>query len=213
AVGREGGEPPVWGPGAGLRVVGKPTDRVEARERATGVAEYAYDVRLPGMLTAAGLRSPHPHARVVRIDASRAEAAPGVRAVLHRFNVGDLSEPGRDRPIFAEELLHQGDLVALVIAERRDQAEAATRLVQVEYAPLPFVIDPEAALQPGAPHVRAEQERNTISDEYPVTYVRGDVEQGLAEAEVVIEVRFETPTALHNAMETHGGVARWDGRT
>src|SRR5579864_7160575 len=85
----EGDEPEVWGADAELRVVGKPTPRVDGRERATGAAQYSYDMLLPGLLVTAGLRSPHPHARVVGIDTSRAEAAPGVRAVYTRFNTPD----------------------------------------------------------------------------------------------------------------------------
>ena len=77
----EGEEPAVWGADAKLGVVGKPTARVDGRERVSGAAQYTYDVLLPGMLTAAGLRSPHPHARVTRVDSSRAEAASGVVGV------------------------------------------------------------------------------------------------------------------------------------
>ena len=142
----EGEEPPAWGADAELQVVGQPIPRVDGRERVTGEAEYAYDVRLPGMLTAVGLRSPHPHARVVAIDVGRAEALAGVRTVLHRFNT-ELADPSRGgRPVFAEEVLYQGDLVALILAERREQAEEARGLVHVEYEPLPFVVDPEDAL-------------------------------------------------------------------
>jgi xanthine dehydrogenase YagR molybdenum-binding subunit len=113
----EGEEPPVWGQDAELRLVGKPTPRVDARERVSGAARYSYDVQLPGMLYGATLRSPHPHARVARVDASHAEALPRVHAVFHRFNSGELIEAGRNRAIFQEELAFAGDLVALVVAE------------------------------------------------------------------------------------------------
>lgn len=209
----EGDEPPVWGPDANLRVVGKPTARVDGRERVTGAAVYSYDVQLPGMLTAVGLRSPHAHARVLRVETGRAEAMPGVRAILHRFNAGELLDPNRGTPVFGEELLYAGDMVALVLAETREQAEEAMHAVEVTYEALPFVTDPDAALASGAPSVSMSRERNTISDEYPQTYERGDVEKGLAEADVVVEVHFETPAALHNSLETHGGAAQWDGRT
>lgn len=209
----EGDEPPVWGPDAELRVVGKPIARVDGRERVTGAAVYSYDVQLPGMLTAVGLRSPLTHARVRHVDASSAEAMPGVRAVLHRFNSGELVDPNRGTPIFAEEALYAGDIVALVLAETREQAEEAKSAIEVEYEPLPFVIDPDAALAADAPRVNTSRERNTISDEYPQTYARGDVEKGLAEADVTVEIRFATPAALHNSMETHGAAAQWDGRT
>ncbi len=209
----EGEEPAVWGAEANLRVVGAPIPRVDGHERVTGEAEYAYDVRLPGMLTAVGLRSPHPHARVVAIDASRAESLAGVRAVLHRFNT-ELADTARGgRPVFAEEVLFQGDLVALILAERREQAEEARGLVEVTYEALPFVMDPTSAFDDGATRVESTREHNRIADEPPTVYARGDVERALAEAEVRVDAQFETPTALHNSMEPHGGVARWDGRT
>ena len=209
----EGEEPAVWGADADLRVVGKPAPRVDGRERVTGAAKYSYDIQLPGMLTAVALRSPHPHARIVSVDASQAERAPGVRAVYHRFNASDLVLPGRDQAIFAEEVVYAGGEVAVVVAESREQAEDALRLIVVEYEPLPFVANPEAALAADAPKVANGYTTNNISDEYPKTYERGNVEQGLAEADVTIELRVETPTALHNSMETHGGAAHWDGRT
>src|SRR5260221_949169 len=208
----EGEEPPAWGPETELRLIGKPTPRVDGRERVSGTAKYTYDIQLPGMLYAAALRSPHPHARVAAIATSRAEALPGVRAVFTRFNAGDLIDPNRGSPVLREELLFQGDAVALVVAETREAAEDALALLDVTYAPLAFVADAEAAERPDAPRVSAESAQNVI-DGYPKTYERGDVEGALAAAEAMVEVRFETPCALHNCMEPHGTVATWDGRT
>jgi xanthine dehydrogenase YagR molybdenum-binding subunit len=209
----EGEEPPVWGADADLKVVGKPTPRVDGRERATGGAQYTYDVALPGMLTAVGVRSPHPHARVVSIDTSAAERAPGVRAVFTRFNASSLVHPNLKRPIFAEEVIFQGQEVALVIAETREQAEDGARLLTMEYEQLPFVTDPEAALADGSPPTQSDRENNSLGEDWPKVYERGSVEQGFAEAEVVVETRFTTEAALHNSMETHGAVASWDGHT
>ncbi len=209
----EGEEPAVWGADAELNVVGKPTPRVDGRERVSGSAQYTYDVQLPGMLVAAGLRSPLPHARVIRVDASRAETAPGVRAVYTRFNTSDLLNPNNQRPIFAEELLFQGQEVAIVLAETREQAVDALRLIEVQYESLPFVVDPEAAIAPGAPRVQSDKDGNSISEEWPKTYERGDVAHGLAEADVTVESRFTTEANLHNSMETHGATASWDGHT
>jgi len=207
----EGEEPPAWGPEAELRLIGKPTPRVDGRERVSGAAKYTYDIQLPGMLYAAALRSPHPHARVAAITTSRAEALPGVRAVFTRFNASDLIDPNRGSPLLREELLYQGDAVALAVAETREAAEDALGLLDVTYAPLAFVADAEAAEKQGAPRVSAESEQNVLGD-YPRTYERGDVERALAQAEARVEVRFETPCALHNCMEPHGTVATWDGR-
>src|SRR6185437_9334009 len=125
----EGEEPPVWGQEAQLQIVGKPTTRVDARERVTGAAVYSYDVQAPGMLTAAGLRSPHPHARIIGIDTTRAEALAGVRAVFSHVNAGDFINPATKLPIFGAELLYHGDLVALVVAETPEQAREATRAI------------------------------------------------------------------------------------
>ena len=209
----EGEEPPVWGASADLKIVGKPTPRVDGRERVTGGAQYTYDVALPGMLIAVGLRSPHPHARVVAIDTTASERAPGVRAVFTRFNASSLINPSGKHPIFAEEVLFQGQEVALVIAETREQAEDGVRLLNVEYEPLPFVIDPEAALAKGAAAVQGGSENNSLGEEWPKVYERGSIEQGFAEAEVIVETRFTTEANLHNSMETHGGAASWDGHT
>ena len=209
----EGEEPPVWGANADLKIVGKPTPRVDGRERVTGGAQYTYDVSLPGMLIAVGLRSPHPHARVTAIDTTAAERAPGVRAVFTRFNASSLLNPSNQRPILAEEVLFQGQEVALVIAETREQAEDGARLLSVEYEQLPFVTDPEAALTEGAPKTRSDSENNSIGEGWPKVYERGSIEQGFAEAEVIVETRFTTEANLHNSMETHGGAASWDGHT
>ncbi len=209
----EGDEPPVWGASADLKIVGKPTPRVDGRERVTGGAQYTYDVTLPGMLVAAGLRSPYPHARVVAVDTAAAERASGVRAVFSRFNAAGLINPANKRPIFAEEVLFQGQEVALVVAETREQAEDGVRLLAVEYEQLPFVTDPEAALAEGAPLVQRDRESNSIGADWPKVYERGSIERGFAEADVIVEIRFTTEADLHNSMETHGAVANWDGRT
>jgi xanthine dehydrogenase YagR molybdenum-binding subunit len=208
----EGEEPPVWDKDAELRIVGKPTPRVDAYERVTGTAQYAYDVQLPGQLTVVDVRSPHAHAHVKAVDTSRAERLPGVHAVLHHFNTAAEGQPSAAAQFFPDEVLHQGDLVAVIAAETREQAEDARAALVVEYEPLPFVTDAEVALAAGATPVASGVERNLV-DGYPKTYERGDVERGLAEADATVEVRFETPTALHNSMETHGATAQWDGRT
>lgn len=209
----EGDEPAVWGPNADLHIVGTPVTRVDGVERVTGAAQYATDVRLPGMLTARALRSPHAHARITAIESTRAEALPGVRAVLHSGNAADCMDPNRNQPIFGSELLFQGDIVALVLADSGEQATDALAAIDITYEQLPFVIDPEAALAPNAIRVATTREHNGISAEFPRAYERGNVTQALAQADATVEVRFETATDLHNSMETHGGVAQWDGRT
>ncbi|HEY7833174.1 MAG TPA: xanthine dehydrogenase family protein molybdopterin-binding subunit [Ktedonobacterales bacterium] len=211
----EGEEPPVWGPDAQLRIVGQPTPRVDGRERVSGRAEYAYDVMLPGMLIARCLRSPHPHARIRALDATRAEALPGVRGVFHHLNAGDLPSPA-GRPMFTDEARYAGEEVALVVADSAAIADEALGLIAVDYDVLPFVADAQGGLAPDAPRVAAELETNIVSgtgEDWPKVYDRGNAEQGLAEADVTAELRFETPTQVHNCLETHGGAAAWDGRT
>jgi xanthine dehydrogenase YagR molybdenum-binding subunit len=209
----EGDEPPVWSADVALSVVGRATPRVDGRERVSGTARFTADVQLPGMLYAVTVRSPYPHARVRSLDASEARTMPGVREIFTRDNAADFKEPYRGMAIFGEEVLYAGMEVALVVAETRAQAQDAAARIRVDYEPLAFVTDPLAALAPGAPKVSTAFEHNSIPGDYPKTYDRGNVEQGLAAADVTIEARFETPTALHNALETHGAVASWDGRT
>jgi xanthine dehydrogenase YagR molybdenum-binding subunit len=209
----EGDEPPVWGADANLEIVGKSAPRVDGRERVSGFAQYSHDVTLPGMLVGVSVRSPHAHARIVGVDTSAAEGAPGVRAVFTHFNTASLVQPGYGRPIFAEEALFQGQEVALIVAETREQADDSARLVRVTYEELPFVTDPEAALQEGAPVIQTDRQDNSLGEEWPKVYERGSIEDGLAQADVIVETRFTTEANLHNSLETHGGVASWDGRT
>ncbi|MFI5274070.1 MAG: xanthine dehydrogenase family protein molybdopterin-binding subunit [Ktedonobacterales bacterium] len=207
----EGDEPPVWGADAELAVVGKPHARVDGRERVSGAARYAYDMQPAGLLIAVGLRCPYAHTRLNHIDAAAAEAAPGVRAVLSRANAAGFTDPNREGPVFSDELLFAGDLVAVIIAETREQAEDASLLVHTEYEPLPFAVEPDVALGLG-PTLGGSRTSNML-DGYPKTYERGDLEQGFTSADATVEVQVETQACLHNAMETHGATAEWDGRT
>ena len=141
------------------------------------------------MLHAAVLRSPHAHARVGRIDASRALAAPGVRAAV---------VPG-DVHVLEELAGFQGAAVAAVAADTERQARAALELIDVEWEVLEPLVDPEEAVARGALHGE------------PRNFERGDVERGLAEADVVIEAEYRTQTVLHSSMETHQAVCEWRG--
>jgi xanthine dehydrogenase YagR molybdenum-binding subunit len=197
---------PIWGEDASLSIVGKPIPRVDGHERVSGKAIYTCDVRLPGMLYGKILRSPHPHARIVNIDTSRAEALDGVVVVMTHKNVPPISYDN-GRHLFDEPLLYRGEEVAAVVAQDEYIAEDALKLINVEYEVLPFVTDPEAALAPDAPEVHPGG--NLYFDPQRDIYERGDVERGLAEADVVVEAVYRTPVAMHNCMETHGSVAHW----
>ena len=177
-------------PAGPLEVVGRPATRIDGLERARGEATFTADLRLPGTLHTAVLRSPHAHAHVRRIDLAPAFAAPGVRAAIG---------PG-DSPALHEECGYEGVAVAAVCAETREQAQAALALIEIEWEPLTAVLDPDEAVARGDILSVRELER-------------GDLEQGLAEADVVVEATYRTQTVLHNALETHGTVCRWVGET
>jgi CO/xanthine dehydrogenase Mo-binding subunit len=182
------------------------------------------------MLYAQILRSPHPHARIRSIDTSAAEALPGVRAVITGDNApivwgaGSVSggrqynDPTKDatlhrRYIFNNPVRFVGDSVAAVAAIDRHIAEQALALIKVDYEELPFVLEPEAALEPGAPQVWPDGNlcpdfRNNFE---PMVSNLGDVEAGFAEADQIFEERYET-SFIHNAqMEPRAAMAHWEG--
>ncbi len=196
----------TWPANANLAVVGQPASRLEGFEKVTGRARYTSDVRLPRQLYARVLRSPHPHARISRIDTSKAENLSGVHAVLSSINAGDIPWYGNSY-LFDHTVRFIGDEVAVVAAESEELAADALRLIDVEYEILPFVTDLDSALDPDAPPIH---EGGNLADE-PTIYDRGDVEQGLAAADVVIDRRFVTSGAVHNSLEPHGCTAAWDG--
>ena len=149
---------------ADYSIVGKPVDRRDAVQKVTGRALHVGNMEPPGLLQVAVLRSPHPHARIVRIDKSRAEAAPGVAAVLTGADIAAM--PGitpyhgpafADQPVLAiDRVRHEGEQVVAVAAESRRAAEEALELVEVEYEPLPVVLDVLDAIKPDAPTVHEE---------------------------------------------------------
>ncbi|MGE3271999.1 MAG: xanthine dehydrogenase family protein molybdopterin-binding subunit [Chloroflexota bacterium] len=196
----------AWPSDADLSIVGKPLPRVEGHLKVTGRALFAYDVRLPGQLYAKVLRSPHPHARITHIDTSKAERLPGVRAVLSRASTPQISW-FQDTELFSETVRYVGEEVAAVAADSEEVAEDALRLIEVTYEPLPFVVDPVAAMRPDAPKVHPD---GNLAGE-PEKYDRGDVSAGFRQADVTIEREFETAAALHNCLEPHGCTAAWEG--
>lgn len=178
-------------PAGPLESVGRPAQRLDGLERARGEAIYTADVTFPGLLHTAVVRSPYARARVRHIDLSPALVAPGARAALGPEEASFLTdEPG-----------YPGEAVAAVAADTFAQARAAAELVEIEWEVLEPLLDPE----------RAVAEGSLVSDTR--TYERGDVERGLGEADVVVEAEYRTQTVLHNALETHGSVCRWEGDT
>src|SRR5439155_13100113 len=176
-------------PAGPLTTVGRPAPRQDGLQRARGEARYTADLTFPGMLHAAVLRSPHASARVRAIDFASALAAPGVRAAIGPDDLDVLTrEPG-----------FSGEPVAAVAADTLGQAREALKLVEVEWDLQKPLLDAEEAVA----------QDSTVSDTR--TYERGDYERGLAEADVVVEGEYRTQVVLHNAMETHQAVCRYEG--
>ena len=187
--------------------IGISVPRRDLRDKLTGAAKYAADVQLPGMLTGAVLRSPHPHARILSVDASAALEMPGVHAALTPFDVPDGSI-APDMPILDTEVRFVGDEVAAVAADDEHTARHALSLIRVEYEPLPFVTDAQAAIAPGAPPVHPGG--NLVGGE-PLILERGSVEEGFAEADIIVEDTFSTPAHHGAALEPRVAVASWCG--
>lgn len=198
-----------WDEGAKLDVVGQPTPRVEGAARVTGQAVYTHDVQQPGMLIGCFLRSPHPHARIQRIDSSKAQALPGVWIVWHCDQRPPIERIG-GREVFARELAYQGAEVAFVAARDERIAEDALKLIEVDYELLPFAPDLDTAIGQDAPPVFADGAGNVINPD-GASYQRGDLERGREDAAVVVDLTFTTPIAAHCCLETHGSAAQWQG--
>lgn len=224
-------EPPPLAENRTLQSIGKSIPRVDAVQKVTGRARYTFDIKLPGMLHAELAVSAVPHARIKSINTLFAERFPGVRAVhvLERvLGVATLRESKGEAERYPT-VRYAGQPLAAVAAETPRAAQLAARLIRVEYEALPHVTSLEAALQDGAPlvfpgpteqaptpGVRAitpglPQKGNVRG---PDTTQRtggplGNVEQGLAEADVVVEGEYRTQVQTHLPLETHGIVADW----
>ena len=184
-------DPLTQWPAGPQAVVGRDAIRMDAPERVRGQARYTADVRLPGMLHAAVLRSPYAHARVRRIDIAPALALPGVHAALG---------PGEARGL-EDEAGYCGAAIAAVGADTFEQAQRAVEAIEIEWEQLDVVLDPEEAVR-----------RNRLTAE-PSRYERGDFERALASADVVVEGTYRTAVVLHNSLETHQAVCQWVGDT
>lgn len=197
------------------RIIGQPIPRIEVSGKVTGDTLYTADILLPGTLWAKALRSPYPHARIVRIDTSRAEKAPGVRAVLTGADVQGIlyGRRYRDLTVLAQDRVRfVGERVAAVAAEEREAALEALDLIRVDYEELPPVFDPLAALQEGAPLIHPDvnsypglpRPLEKLSNAYVRdVYERGDLDAGFAHSSLVVENTF-TVSRVHQAfLEPH----------
>ena len=194
----------------GHAVVGQSLRRVDADEKVTGKAAYAYDMALPGMAYGEILRSPLAHAKIARLDVSRARQAAGVLAVLTQADMpaARFGAFTQDETALADGVVrYVGEGVAAVIAIDEDTARAALELIDVDYDPLPAVTEPEVAMAEGAPQLHAGAERNVVAHN---RVIGGDIEKGFAEADVICEDRFETSRQCHVCLEPHAVLADWD---
>ena len=192
-----------------LDVVGQTVQRPEAVEKVTGKAVYADDITFPDMLFGATLRAGIPHGKIITLDTSRAKALEGVRAVLTAEDIPGRINHGlivQDWPALVgvgEKVRYVGDAVAVVAADTRHIAAKALTLIDVEYEPLPVVTDPVAAKEPDAPLVH--EEGNLLKH---IKVDKGDIVQGFAEADIIMEDLFTTPTYEHAFMEPECSIAR-----
>jgi CO/xanthine dehydrogenase Mo-binding subunit len=200
----------------GTHILGTGPVNIDAPEKLSGRARYAIDLTLPGMLHGRVLRSPHPHARVVSIDASRALGIPGVLAVVTGADAPLLEDFPGDRPTLAHGVVrYVGDAVAAVAAETADLADEAIRAIDVAYEPLPAVLDPEAAMAPDAVPIHAGIKGPDGAD-WPPNVIHyfgvedGDIEAAFAAADHVVENRYTTGMAQCAPMEPHAAVADVD---
>ena len=184
-----------WGTASESRLIGGRVPRLEGPHKVTGKAKYTFDINRPGMLYGRILRSPVAHAEITAINLSRAEALPGVKAVI------PLIEPG-------QRVRYEGQEIAAVAAVTDDIAKDAIRLIRFDYNELPFVVDVEEAMKEGAPQIREDLPGNQSK---PGIEERGDIEAGFAEAAVTVEATYSAPVQTHVCLETHGHVAEWDG--
>jgi CO/xanthine dehydrogenase Mo-binding subunit len=214
-----------------LRVVGTRPVRPDGVDKVTGRALYGADAVMPGQITGKVLRSPHPHARIVSIDASRALALPGVKAVVTADDIPNIPSeeafvgegPMNFRDLSLNcmargKVLYEGHAVAAVAAINEEIAAAALDLIDVKYDLLPHVIDVEEAMAPGAPVLHEDlftagvtPKPTTASNvAKQVRFSIGDVEAGFKQADVIIEQRYTTAPVHQAYIEPHACVAAWN---
>ncbi|MBI4465345.1 MAG: molybdopterin-dependent oxidoreductase, partial [Acidobacteria bacterium] len=202
--------------GSGLRVVGKPLRKVDARAKCTGQTKFADDIFLPRMLFAKLLRSTVPHARIVRIDTSQAERYPGVKAVLVGKDLpipfGILPVSQDEHALCTDKVRMVGDPVAAVAAVDEDAATEALDLIEVEYEPLKAISSVEEALRNPEPQIHDYADDGNIHKKVSLQF--GDVEAGFAEADLIREDLFFYEGSTHLPLEQHAAVAEFspDGK-
>ncbi|MEE8385379.1 MAG: xanthine dehydrogenase family protein molybdopterin-binding subunit [Dehalococcoidia bacterium] len=196
------------------RWVGQPVERVEDRLLVTAGAEFIDNVTLPGMLHCAVLRSPYAHARIKGIDVGEAEKLPGIVAVVTGEDAQRLTRPGHSVPqgwgaycLAVDKVRFVGEPVAAVAATSRYVAEDALELINVEYEPLPPVMDPVKAMEPDSPLIFENHDNNIM---YQRVFTWGDVDEAFQEADHIFDEKFRWHRMGANPLETFGVVSQWD---
>lgn len=190
-----------------LKYVGRNVARVDGVDKVTGKAKFVGDLTIPGMLYGRILRSPYAHARILSVDTREAEALPGTVAVLTAADLGDVNPIYNGRPVIASgKVRYVGEPVAAVAAHDLATAEEALSLIRVDYEELPAVTGIDAALASGAALIHEDKPGN-IGTHEQVT--RGDIAEGFAQSDEIIEDTFTFPMVYHYAMEPHSVIAHW----
>ncbi|HON84960.1 MAG TPA: xanthine dehydrogenase family protein molybdopterin-binding subunit [Syntrophorhabdaceae bacterium] len=194
-----------------LKVVGKKIPKIDAPLKATGAAIYIQDVKIPGMLHGKILYSQYPHARIIKLDTSKAEKLPGVRAVVTakdmppNFRIGIMKD---NPPLKSGKVLSIRDEIAAVAATTPEIAEEALSLIEVEYEELPGIFDPLEAMKEGAMLIHEEAKSNILK--MPWRLICGDVEKAKQESAYIVEDTFSTQWVTHCCLGTSGCVAHFD---
>ena len=218
-----------------VKGVGLAIPRPDGPEKVTGQVQYVADIKPKGMLHAKLLRSPHAHARIVKIDTTRARALPGVRAVLTARDIPELKRkaPTRAHAVLAiDRVVFAGQPIAAVAADELPIAEEACDLIEVQYEVLPAAVDPLKSMQVGAPPVAdAGTEADTsealahsgvavaktqtaptkaVNVTQQAKLARGDVAKAFAESDLVLEKTYRVPMVHQGYLEPHAVLAQWD---
>lgn len=198
--------PPVKTP---LKSISRPLPRPDANAKVTGQGIYADDLHVEGMLFARALRSQYPHALLKRIDTSKAKALAGVVTVLTADDVPGRKDSGVhevDWPVLCyDKVRYVGDAIALVVAETEEIAEQALKLIEVDYEPLPVVTDPREAAKPDAPILHPHHPTANFKAKYHLE--KGNLDEGFAQSDVVIEREYRTQFVEHGFIEPEAGLA------
>ena len=204
------------------RAAAEPFIRPDGKEKVTGLGRYTADLSLTGQLHAKFRYADHPHARITRIDVSKAKALPGVLAVLTYEDVPDVKYGGmvQDRRLFAKvKVLWEGDVVAGIAATTSEIAEQAAALVEVDYEPLPSVVDYEAATTDAGTLVHDDWESDSGSKKMGrdgnrigySTIVKADADAAMAGADVVVKGRYIADCSQGVPIEPRAIIAEWHG--